>query len=59
MFIDKQAGTAVFGIRVNPGESFTEPVYNLGTFELVSWDENEKEHSWMHGVVTVKENEGK
>ncbi|MCV0391965.1 MAG: hypothetical protein K5790_01585 [Nitrosopumilus sp.] len=55
LFINKHDDTAVFGIRVNPGESFVETVYRFGTFELISWDENEKEYPWMHGVVSVTE----
>ncbi len=55
LFIDKQAGTVVFGIRINPGESFTEPVYRLGTFELASLDENEEKYPGIHGVITVTE----
>ena len=55
LFIDEQEGSADFVIRIDPGGSITEPLYRLGTFDLVSWDENENKHSWMHGVVTVTE----
>ena len=56
LFIDKQASSAILAQRLSPGESLVIPVYDLGTFELVSQDEKEKEYPWMNGVVTVDEN---
>ena len=56
LFTDRHAGSAVFAIRLDPGETYTTPVYHLGTFGLASQDENENPHIWMHGTVTVTEN---
>ena len=55
LFADRQSGSAVLATPISPDDSFSMPVYDLGTFRLTSWNENEKEYLWMHGVVTVKE----
>ena len=40
LFADRQSGSAVLTTSISPDDSFSMPVYNLGTFKLTSWDEN-------------------
>lgn len=56
LLIDRHANSAILVQRLSPGESLLIPVYDLGTFELVSQNEQEKEYPWMVGIVTVNEN---
>lgn len=56
LFMDKKDGSAVFAMPIPSGDSFSVPIYNLGTFALSSLNENDKEYLWMNGIITVRKN---